>query len=231
MLDIVFISYQELNAEENWSRLLSRFPYARRISGVKGIHTAHKTAAQLPGTKHFWVVDGDSQIENGFDFSPPNEMKKNYLDGIENAVYVYKSRNPINDLSYGYGGLKLLPRRATANMISNGVDMTTSISDHFFLIDRIASTTTFNTDPFSTWRSAFRECVKLSSKVIDNQVDKETEERLDIWCSEGITRPYGDMCVKGAKAGRDYGTANRGNADALKLINDFTWLQERWKTL
>lgn len=232
MLDIVFISYQEPNADDNWCKLLARFPYARRISGVKGIHLAHKTAAGVLGTPYFWIVDGDNIIEDNFNFTPPSSlMQENRLKGILDAVYVYKARNPINNLSYGYGGLKLLPREATASMTIGNVDMTTSISKHFFPMDQIASTTNFNTDPFSTWRSAFRECVKLSSKIIDKQVDKETEERLDVWCSKQGNQPYGEFCIKGAQAGRQYGTANRGNAEALKLINDFTWLQEQWETL
>ena len=45
MYDIVFISYQEINAEENWHRLKSRFPMTKRVHGVKGIHNAHIEAA------------------------------------------------------------------------------------------------------------------------------------------------------------------------------------------
>jgi hypothetical protein len=231
MFDITFISYNEPNADENWRNLLARFPYAKRLHGVKGIHLAHKTAAQLPGTSHLWIVDGDSTINQDFNFCPPEEMQKNQLDGILDAVYVYRALNPVNGLNYGYGGIKLLPRKETAAMSLDNVDMTTSISDNFFPINQIASTTNFNTDPFNTWKSAFRECVKLSSKVIDNQVNKETEQRLDTWCTAGNEKPYGDMCIKGAQAGRAYGLTNRNNVEALKLINDFNWLQERWKTL
>ena len=41
MYDIVFISYQEPNADENYNKLLKRFPLAKRVHGVKGIHQAH----------------------------------------------------------------------------------------------------------------------------------------------------------------------------------------------
>ena len=43
------------------------------------------------------------------------------------AVHVWRSRNPINDLEYGYGGVKLFPRIATINVDVNKSDMTTSI--------------------------------------------------------------------------------------------------------
>lgn len=46
MYDIVFISYNEPNAEKNWESLKQRFPSAKRVDGVKGIHEAHKKAAK-----------------------------------------------------------------------------------------------------------------------------------------------------------------------------------------
>ena len=102
--DIVFISYDEPNAEENYQRLISRFPRARRIHGVKGIHQAHIKAAEISFTDYFWVVDGDSVIVDNFTF------KHHIMPREKNYVFVYKSQNPINNLEYGYGGAKLLPR-------------------------------------------------------------------------------------------------------------------------
>ena len=62
MYDIVFISYQEPNADENYNKLLKRFPLAKRVHGVKGIHQAHIEAAKKACTKMFYVVDGDALI-------------------------------------------------------------------------------------------------------------------------------------------------------------------------
>ena len=231
MFDIFFISYQEPNADSNWYNLLNRFPYAKRLHGVQGIHQAHKTVAQTLGTSHFWVVDGDSTITDDFNFTPPGIMDKNYLDGILDCVYVYRAKNPVNGLSYGYGGIKLLPRDKTANMTLGNVDMTTSISNNFFPINAVASTTNFNTDPFNTWKSAFRECVKLSSKVIEGQIDSDTEQRLNTWCSVGDDQPYGRWSMQGAQQGKQYGTVNKDNLQNLKLINNFAWLENKFKEL
>lgn len=221
MFDIVFISYNEPNADANWDDLKSRFPLARRVHGVKGIHKAHQIAAKTSLSTMFWVVDGDSRVDESFKFENPEGL-------WEECVYVYRARNPVNDLSYGYGGLKLLPTKMTVNMDMNNVDMTTSISKNFTAVDQIASTTCFNTDAFSSWKSAFRECVKLSSKVIDGQVSKETELRLDRWCSIGLGKPFGKECIKGAVAGRTYGQENAGNIPALAKINDFEWLKDQF---
>ena len=218
MFDIIFISYQEPNAEENFRQLQSRFPIAQRVHGVKGIHQAHIEAAKKACTKMFYVVDGDALIEDDFNFDykvPEKDM---------NAVHVWRSKNPVNELVYGYGGVKLLPTNLTLNMNTDTTDMTTSISNRFRPMEQISNVSAFNTTPFDTWKSAFRECVKLSSKVIDRQEDAETESRLDAWCKSDDL-----IAVNGALAGRKYGNENKNNKEAIFKINDFAWLEETYK--
>lgn len=222
MYDIVFISYQELNADANYEILKTRFPTVKRVHGVKGIHQAHIAAAKLCFTKMFWIVDGDAQIVDDFDFS--YQCSKWDL----NTVHVWRSQNPINDLVYGYGGVKLFPRQLTIRMDTSKPDMTTSITDKFKAMPDISNITAFNTDPYNTWRSAFRECCKLSSRIIDRQKDNETNKRLKIWCTVGEDRLYGKYAINGAKAGTAYGLANQGDIEALKKINDFDWLEEQF---
>ena len=221
MYDIAFISYKEPNADKNWENLISRFPWAKRISRVRGIHMAHIAAASKCFTNMFWVVDGDAEVLESFDFS--------FTTKETNFVHVWRSRNPVNDLEYGYGGVKLLPRLATLNMDTTKPDMTTSISQHFRPMPEVSNITAFNTDPFSAWRSAFRECCKLSSKVIDRQKTDETEHRLLSWKIKGLDRPYGEYAIQGAKEGEEYGKFYSGNLEALSKINDFGWLKERFE--
>jgi len=114
-------------------------------------------------------------------------------------------------------------------MNTDTTDMTTSISNRFRAMEQVSNITAFNSDPFSAWKSAFRECVKLSSRVIDRQEDQETEKRLDAWCTLGANRPYGDFAMDGAQQGKKYGEQNKNNPAQLKLINDFDWLQKYFK--
>jgi len=220
--DIVFISYNEPNADENYARLLKRYPQAKRIHGVKGIHQAHIEAAKLCTTNMFFVVDGDAQILDDFDldFQVPKWQR--------DQVFVWRSRNPINNLEYGYGGIKLFPVKETINMDVTKTDMTTSISPKFNAMDSVSNITVFNTDAFSTWKSAFRECCKLSSKTIRGQVDNETEERLNTWCEMGADSLFGEYAISGARNGRQFGYDNRNLPDRLNLINDFEWLKEQF---
>jgi hypothetical protein len=221
--DIVFISYYEPNADENWNRLKTRFPRAKRIDKIKGIHQAHIEAAKLSTSEMFWVVDGDAQIVDGFNFD--------YGDPEKHTVHVWKSKNPINGLEYGYGGVKLLPTEMTLNMDINKPDMTTSISNQFKSMPELSNITLFNTDPFNTWKSAFRECCKLSSRVIDRQNDTETQQRLDAWCVLNESVTYGFYAYQGATQGKLYGETHKNNPEELKKINDFDWLKNKFEEI
>lgn len=217
--DVIFISYNELNADSNFELLLSKVPYAKRIDGVKGIHAAHKAAAKIASTKMFWVLDGDAQVVNDFKFV--HEIYKWDLD----CVYVWRSINPVNGLEYGYGGAKLFPRKQTLELDELSVDMTTSISNKFNIMDEISNVTAFNTDPFSTWRSAFRECAKLASSAIDRHISEDTQYRLDVWCTVNNDAEFGEWALLGAVAGKAYGEEH---ADSLQNINNFDWLHEQF---
>ena len=219
MYDIVFISYQEPFADENYAALKARFPMAKRVHGVKGIHQAHIAAAKKCFTKMFWIVDGDAQILDSFNFD--YEVPSHQLD----HVHVWRAKNPINGLVYGYGGVKLFPRKLTIDMDTSKSDMTTSISEHFIAVDEVANITEFNTSPFETWKGAFRECTKLSSKTITRQNNEETESRLNTWCTKGSKERYGNYSIAGANAGREFGISNRSN---ISFINDFEWLQQQF---
>lgn len=217
MFDIVFISYNEPNAELNLARLKERFPLVKHVSGVTGIHQAHIAAAKRSFSPMFWVVDGDAEVLDTFNFDykvTPEE---------HDIVHVWRSRNPINNLEYGYGGVKLLPKKLTLAMDISSTDMTTSISPRFKAMEEVSNITAFNTDAFTTWRSAFRECCKLA--VTNNE---ESNIRLHAWCQLHIDARYGEDAYLGALAGRAYGQENASNKEALNKINDFTWLQDLW---
>ena len=113
-------------------------------------------------------------------------------------------------------------------MNTGNIDMTTSISTLFKPMPEVSNVTAFNTDPFSAWRSGFRECAKLASNIIDRQDDVETLQRLVTWCSTGDDRSYGIFSIAGALAGKVYGEKNASNKEALCKINDFAWLEEQF---
>jgi hypothetical protein len=217
--DIIFISYNEPNADENFSKLKNKFSRAKRIHNIKGIHQAHIEAAKISETDMFFVVDGDAIIKDDFNFDYEVPVYE------QETVHVWRSQNPINDLTYGYGGVKLLPKKLTVAMDTNSADMTTSISKNFKVLEEISNISAFNTDEFSTWRSAFRECAKLSSKTIQGQITEETIARLEVWTTKGEQRKFGYWAIAGARAGCSFG---KSCGDKIHLINNFDWLKEQF---
>jgi hypothetical protein len=228
MLDVIQISYNEPEADENFEILKFHAPHAKRVQGVKGIFNAHRAAAEISETSHFYVIDADAVVEEEFNFKFRPVSTKLEYDTVPQTecVYVWRSRNPVNDLVYGYGGAKLFPRRALLKAKDWNVDMTTTLGCTFVPKFQISNITAFNTSPFDTWKSAFRECTKLSSSIIPNGDNIDNEYRLDIWCSRGADRPFGEYSMMGANQGKDFGWHYRNNKTLLNKINDFVWLKD-----
>ena len=222
--DIVYLSYHEPSADNNFRKLQDHIRSTNAtlkliwVRDVKGIFNAHQTAATRVQSKMFWVIDADAELMKDFDFS--------YIPDVydEEVVHVWGSKNPVNGLEYGYGGVKLFPTELVLNANSWGMDFTTGLSSRFKSLPEISCITKFNTDAFSTWRSAFRECVKLT--IND---DEESRQRLDTWINTRGDEEFTAEAVKGALEGKQFALENKNNAEQLNNINDFDWLEELWK--
>ncbi len=223
--DVFFICYDENNAAKNLRYVKEKRPDVKVISGVEGIFKAHLEAAQQSSTEFFWVVDADATVIDAFDF----EYKVSEYDF--DVVHIWKSYNPINGLEYGHGGVKLLPKHILLNADEETtVDITTSLTDKIKVLDEMSNINNFATNPFNTWRSAFRECVKLSSAVIERTSQEEINQRLDSWMNKGGNRPFGEYSKGGASAGKWYGETFKDNKSALSKINDYAWLRAEFES-
>jgi hypothetical protein len=222
-LDVIFISYYEPNAEENWQRVLEKAPWAKRVDGVEGIFAAHKQAALLSETDMFYVVDGDAWLVDNWQFD--------YQPGIfdRDCAYVWHSLNPVNGLEYGYGGVKLFSKSMMINAKSmTKLDMTTSVMPKLKVIEKVSNETRFDTDKFSTWRSAFRECVKLCySNHLDPQ-NTDTNKRLKQWLVSSKGK-FAKFAKKGANDAVTYVKNNFDNYTLLLNINDRDWLEKEFR--
>lgn len=201
-------------ADLHWRVLCHAHPHARRVDGIDGILAAHRECARLARTSNFYVVDADNEIlDIDFCLRLPDYDKQ--------YVHVWRARNPVNGLVYGWGGIKLFPKKLLLNEATMPLDMTTSFP--LKIMPTIASITHFNTSAFSTWRSAFREGVKLTCST-----SEESQQRLTIWCSTAHG-PFAEECLSGARAGRDYGIAQCDDREMLLRINDWNWLRAQFE--
>jgi len=220
--DVFFLSYNETYADNNWQKLKSKIPSANRINGIKGIANAHRQAALGTATSFLWVVDADAVIEDTFKFT--HEVSADHFD----TVHIWKSRNPVNGLEYGYGGIKLLPKHLLIEK-SVGVDVTTSLSHNVRVMEEISNVTNFAVSPFESWKGAFRECAKLASQSIDRQNTSETQDRLAKWL-ESTTHVFAKYILDGAQQGELFGRKCRTDLSALSSINDYDWLSNQFDT-
>lgn len=217
-LDVIFISYKEPNADENWSRVLEKAPWAKRVHGVEGIFNAHKAAAKLSATDMFFVVDGDAWLVDDWEF----DFQPGIFD--RDCAYVWSSKNPVNDLTYQNGGVKLFNKSILMKKKKwDTLDMFTGIMPKIRAEEKISCITSFNVDEFSTWRSAFRECVKLYK---NNQMAK-----LNAWLNSDTTKPFGEYAMLGAWSGSQFAKENIDNHQTLLKINDYKWLEQQFKEI
>lgn len=213
-LDVIFISYNEPNAEKNWYRVLSKAPHAKRIHGVKGIFEAHKIAASLSSTELFFVVDGDAWLLDSWTF----DINVDLYD--RDCTYVWMAKNPYNNLNYGYGGVKLFSKFKLQKMKKwQTLDLSTSVSKQFKIVNKLSCVSQFDEDEFSVWKSAFRESVKLcfnkNSQYLENWVENK-EVRFSEWAVQGVL------------AGVEFYEENKKDKKILAQINNIDWLRKKF---
>ena len=219
MIPVYFLYTDELNAQENFNQLHKKAPHAEAVEAIGNIFESHKHIADLSDTDRFYVVDADCWIVDRFTFDKEIEL-------TPKSEAVFRAKNPINGLVYGHGGIKLFSKDCFSAERLDKPDMTTTLADAYIKVNILASEHRFNYTPYSTWRTAFREAVKLSAGVNKNNNDQESLDRLDMWCEAGIETKYGYFAIDGAKQGVAYAT--QPDAD-FTLVNDFEWLEKQFR--
>ena len=224
--DVIYLSYDEPNAEENWADLVSKVPWAKRVHGVKGFDAAHKACAAQSETDNFITVDGDNKVDPIF-FDQTIEYNPNW-------VYSWAGKNYINGLIYGNGGLKLWPKAVVQRMktheISEGIEFCWDLP--YYQMNNWYSVSYNNASPFQAFRVGFREGVKLSlnqgRKVNDlKEVWHGNLKRLMIWMSVGADIDNGVYAIYGSRLG--FYTVNLTDFD-IQLVSDYDWFNEMWET-
>ena len=207
--DIVFLSYDEPNAELNYSDLCSKVPWAQRVHGVKGSDAAHKAAAELAETDWFVTVDADNIVDPKFfdlDLDMSNEQIK---------VYGWCGKNNINELRYGNGGPKIWNRDFVLNMKTHEAAETENAQVDFCWEDGYKnfpvtySNSVINTTPLQAWRAGFREGVKMTLKdgvkvppqEIQQHIWWHNIHRLKMWSTIGSHTKNGIYAILGARQG------------------------------
>lgn len=235
--DVIFLSYDEPNADENYQNLVKLIPWAQRVHGVEGSDTAHKACAKLADTERFIVVDGDNfMTKQGF-LNQKIEIVDDNID-LSKSVISWPSVNTINGLVYGNGGIKCWDKKvvlnmkthesAPANNIRAQVDFCWDIK--YIPLDVCYSEIRNNASAQQAWRAGFREGVKMSLdeglKVKDlSKIWKGNLNRMMIWMTVGADVRYGLWSILGARQGCHM--TNCTDWDYTQ-VRDFKYLNSLW---
>ena len=238
--DIIYLSYDEPNAEKNFADLCKKVPWAKRVHGVEGSDAAHKACATLSETDRFITVDGDNIINEKF---INQEVDLDEHEDLQHSVISWAGYNAVNGLVYGNGGLKCWPKKFVLEMKTHEnadpdnahaqVDFCWDIN--YIQMNSCFSTVYNNHTPQQAWRAGFREGVKMA---LDRGLRVTKEEfaklhwknlhRLYIWLTIGADSKNGLWAIYGAREGLYKTMATDWD---FVNVRDFTYLNNYWDNL
>ena len=222
-IDIVYISNGEPD-EEKWYDTLcyvsnNNGGEVKWIRGVNGRTAAYQAAARASTTPWFFAVFAKIEVDVHF---PWREWMPDYWQ--EPKHYIFNARNPVNGLEYGHQGVLAYNKRLVLENNTPGIDFT--LSQPHESVPILSGTAHFNQDPWMTWRTAFREVIKL--KHFDATAPTlENSHRLEVWCTQAKGN-YAEYCLKGAQDAVAYYNEVDGDYELLKLSFEWQWLRERF---
>lgn len=226
-LDIIFISNGESMAEQMWDKLNEVVikggfkNRVKRIDGVNGRAAAYKAASSISETSWAFNVFAKLEVVDTFDFSwQPDRMQ-------EPKHYIFHARNPLNGLEYGHQAIIAYQKDIVLGMDdTHGLDFTLAAPHE--VVPMLSGISHYNEDPLITWRTSFRECVKLKY-FADTNNDDLARKRLDIWSTiaEGENAEWS---LKGAKDAIEYYDSVNGELNKLMLSFEWEWLNNKFKS-
>jgi hypothetical protein len=236
--DVIFISYDEPNADHNYQDLLEKCPWAKRSHGVWGSDAAHKAAAAMSDTERFVTIDADNIVREDF-FNIEIDMDKVRRED----VISWAGKNEINGLVYGNGGIKCWPVDVVNKMRTHEaapesdkraqVDFCWNI--HYVQMNNVYCDVMNNGSPLQAWRAGFREGVKMGLEggdVVDpkklKHIHQQNYKRLLVWMSVGEDVVNGLWAVYGARLGAKMTNIDRHSWD-WRNVRDFDWLSNYFK--
>jgi hypothetical protein len=216
-LDIVFISNGEINAEDNWmmleNRILKLEPNKlHRVHGINGRVAAYHAAAEASTTPWFFAVFAKLTIDFKFDWAwQPDRMQ-------QAKHYIFHARNPVNGLVYGHQAMIAYNKQLVLDNPGVGLDFT--LDSPHEVVPILSGVAHYNTSPWSSWRTAFRECIKLKASL----PDVESEYRLGKWLDINSDEAEPQWSRWGAEDAVEYYDSVGGDFEELKKSYEWSWL-------
>jgi hypothetical protein len=216
-IDVIFIHNKESCAEDNWNRLLTIHPNAKLISGINNRLEAYRAAAFQSNTPWFIAVFAKCHVLDNF-------AELNWQPDFwqEPKHYIFYNQNLNTGLEYGH----MAPIAYHCKLLyenKGGLDMT--LAQRHTTVPVVISKTNLD-DDWLTWRTAFREVIKILHYSSKNP-SIENEYRLWAWrnVANGSSASMQKQAVKHAE---EYYAACNGKIEALMLTSEWDWLYEHY---
>lgn len=243
-LSVVFLSYDEPNADAHFDTLSRIVPVARRVHGVRGFDAAHRRAADIADTAHVLTVDADNMITEPEFFARKLRFSASNLA----RVVSFSAQLFHNGLQYGNGGIKIWPRTLMHGLRTHeasrdgrlGVDFAYRVP--YVQAHGCPSASIVTATPYQAFRAGFREGVRLTlergiaardtdqdlspAQRLKQHVPESVLERLRIWCTVGRDVENGAFAILGARLGCQ--RAMQPDFD-LEQVADFDALLRIWE--
>jgi hypothetical protein len=189
------------------------------IRGVNGRVAAYQAAARLSTSDWFLAVFAKLEVVGSRELW---EFQPDYWQGPKH--YIFNARNPVNGLEYGHMGVIAYNKRLVLENNNPGIDFT--LSQAHESVPLLSGTAYYNQDSWTTWRTAFREALKLRM-FMDTQPTLETEHRLNTWCTVAAGN-YSNYSIDGANDALRYYDEVQGDPAKLQLSFEWAWLRNRF---
>lgn len=239
-MPVIFLSYDEPNADENYDILLKNHPNKKNISrvhGVKGFDAAHKAAARQADAQRFFTIDADCQVDKSIWWKTVDLNRD-----TESATLSWSSRNLVNGLVYGNGGIKLWYTDHVMNMRSHEAadkdDNTNNVdfcwdSKNYKQMNNTYGTVVNNATPKQAFRAGFREGIKMGLdqghkvpvKDFKHKMYPANFARWLIWMTIGRDVENGEYSIYGARL-----AAHKLYVEDFDhtMIADYDWFNNLW---
>jgi hypothetical protein len=216
-LDIFYLSNGESLSEINYKFACENSGKdVKWIKNINGRTEAIKFVAEQSNSDYFYLIPAKLKLDKHFDWAWQPDYYSNYKH------YIFNALNPVNSLVYGHMGMIAYNKKLVLETDNPGLDFTLSKATE--VVDMLSGEAQFNNDPKMTWRTAFREVIKLQyfSVILQQPL---SSDRLDIWKTI-FNGTNAEWCKRGVEDAIQYFNSVNGDYNKLLYTYHWAWLDE-----
>ena len=219
--DSFFMSNGEPLEQLHYDLAKDSFPDIKWTRGYSPRDVAIKQCASSSNTDYFFCIPAKLRLEEKYQIQINLDEQPKH--------YVFYCRNVLNDLVYGHQGMILYNKKLVLD--TNEWDLDFTMAQPFKSIFMTVGTAVFNQSPYITWRTAFREVIKLLLQQTKNPDDRRNNNRLNTWLNHTNGGQYSEWCIRGANDAKEFFLESNQDLMKLKCTFDWQWLYNYSKKL